>query len=126
MTWTFVKHERQNAKNAAAKRDGKRLVYDFFVLRDGEHVAWWLRSSNHYYLADLFHEAILQPPSGRGACVAIRAPSQAKFAAVLDKHADKIPTMAELVKRREDRKAKLERANAKEAHDQLANPQHYL
>lgn len=126
MTWTFEKHARNNARNDAARRAGKPLVYDFKVLRDGELVAWFFRDHNHtYYLTDLYHEAILKPPVGRGARVAVRARKQADFAAVLDEHADKIPTLAQLIERKAQREANKAKADADMAWDKLERPELY-
>jgi hypothetical protein len=132
MTWTFVKHERQNAANAAAKREGKRLVYDYFVLRDGEHVAWFIKMGRMYCLTDLFHETISQvhekPGTGphRFHREMFTAAEPAQFESVVRRAASLIPTLQQCQERKMQREAARDRRNAEIAADKLANPSLYL
>ena len=100
MTWTFEKHKR-----------------DVRALRDGQQVAWFMRDSRGYYLADMFYEAIRLSPTRGGVSGRISAKRQSDFESIIENHAGKIPTLAQLEDRREQRKAK--RAHTKTARHEI-------
>lgn len=123
--WTFERIERKCAANDKAKAAGRRLIYDFRVLRNGQFVGWFSKTGGGYCLCDPYWEAVRKPNPGRGSPMAVIAKKQPEFEAVLERYGGKIPTITECMERTAERNRRLIQANASMAKDRESNPDHY-